>query len=52
MTTITPSSLPGGSRRGAVPRTVRPVLLATFSKAELVEDVPDIDPHIHASQGS
>ncbi|WP_405135116.1 hypothetical protein [Nocardia sp. NBC_01388] len=52
MTTTTPASLTGDSAFRAVPRMVRPTLLATFAKAELVKDVPDIDPHIHSSQGS
>ena len=52
MTPTASTALPGDGSLGAVPRMVRPMLLATFAKAELVKDVPDIDPHIHASQGS
>ncbi|WP_306358353.1 hypothetical protein [Nocardia sp. CC213A] len=51
MTTTSPQSS-HGSDRGPVPKTVRPMLLATFAKAELMENVPDITPHIHASQSS
>ncbi|MBF6183382.1 hypothetical protein [Nocardia otitidiscaviarum] len=52
MKTTPSTSTANGGQRGGVARAARPMLLATFAKAELVQDVPDITPHIHASQAS
>ncbi|GAB4590129.1 hypothetical protein [Nocardia sp. IFM 10818] len=45
------SSVPT-ARTGGADAAVRPALLATFPKRDLAADVPDLAPHIHASQGS
>jgi hypothetical protein len=40
-------------RRGGAGTAMRPTVLATFPKSELVDDLPEtITPHIHSSQSS
>ncbi|WP_280186360.1 MULTISPECIES: hypothetical protein [Nocardia] len=47
------SSRLGVDRRGGPGKALRPTVLATFAKSELVDELPEvITPHIHSSQSS